>query len=152
LIESLIVADIAPVSYEHTQMDPIIAMRRVDLTNVETRGDAKVQITGVEPGLPDFLLQSLDLKEKRWKLNLDVLEAEMAKIVGFPDEISPTKVPTLFLSGANSDYVKSEYRQHIREIFTAARFAKIPKAGHWLHAEEPRKFEAAVAAFLKMAH
>ena len=152
LVESLIVADIAPVPYQHTQMDPINAMRRVDLSIVETRSDAKAQITGVDPGLPDFLLQSLDLKEKRWKLNLDVLEAEMVKIVGFPENIAATDVPTLFLSGATSDYVKSEYRQHIREIFTAARFAKIPGAGHWLHAEEPRKFQAAVAAFLKMAH
>ena len=34
-------------------------------------------------------------------------------------------------------------------LFPAARFAKIPGAGHWLHAEKPREFEAAVRAWLE---
>lgn len=147
---SLIVADIAPVAYTHTQMGPINAMRAVDMTKVDTRGDAKAQLTGLEPGVPDFLVQSLDLKSKTWRFNLDVLAAEMDKIIGFPDDIAPCGAPTLFLSGASSDYVRSDHRDLIREKFTAAKFAKIPKAGHWLHAEKPREFEAAVAAFLSM--
>ena len=147
---SLIVADIAPVAYSHTQMGPIEAMRAVDMSKVENRADAKSQLTGLEPGVPDFLLQSFDLKTKSWRFNLDVLAAEMDKIIGFPDDIAPCGAPTLFLSGASSDYVRSEYRDLIREKFTAAKFAKIPQAGHWLHAEKPREFEAAVAAFLSM--
>ena len=147
---SLIVADIAPVAYSHTQMGPIEAMRAVDMSKVENRADAKSQLTGLEPGVPDFLLQSFDLKTKSWRFNLDVLAAEMDKIIGFPDDIAPCGAPTLFLSGASSDYVRSEYRDLIRESFTAAKFAKIPQAGHWLHAEKPREFEAAVAAFLSM--
>ena len=147
---SLIVADIAPVAYSHTQMGPIEAMRAVDMSKVENRADAKSQLTDLEPGVPDFLLQSFDLKTKSWRFNLDVLAAEMDKIIGFPDDIAPCGAPTLFLSGASSDYVRSEYRDLIRESFTAAKFAKIPQAGHWLHAEKPREFEAAVAAFLSM--
>lgn len=149
-IVSLIVADIAPVAYTHTQMGPIDAMRGVEMTRVETRGDAKSQLVGLDPGVPDFLIQSLDLKTKTWRFNLDVLARDMDKIIGFPDDIPPCGAPTLFLSGASSDYVKSEHRDIIREKFTAAKFAKIPKAGHWLHAEKPREFEAAVAAFLSM--
>ena len=57
---------------------------------------------------------------------------------------------TLFLSGAASDYVKQAYRARIKELFPKARFAKIPGAGHWLHAQKPREFEAAVAAFLAL--
>jgi pimeloyl-ACP methyl ester carboxylesterase len=44
--------------------------------------------------------------------------------------------------------VLPEHRHLIRALFPAARFAKIPDAGHWLHAEKPREFEAAVAAYL----
>jgi len=55
---------------------------------------------------------------------------------------------TLFLSGADSDYVRPESRPVIKPLFPAARFAKLPRAGHWLHAERPRAFEAAVRAFL----
>jgi len=147
-VKRLIVADIAPVTYTHSQMGPIDAMRQVDLKNITSRAEAKVQLGDLEPGVPDFLLQSLDLKSKKWRLNLDVLTAEMGKIIGFPDITGQFDNPTLFLSGANSDYVKRADRDQIKTLFPAAKFAKIPGAGHWLHAEKPREFEAAVAAFL----
>ena len=80
---------------------------------------------------------------------LDLLAEEMPKIIGFPEIDGQFDGPTLFLSGAESDYVKPEYRERIRALFPAARFAKIPGAGHWLHAEKPREFEAAVRAYLE---
>ena len=149
-INKLIVADIAPVTYNHTQMGPLQAMRDVDMTTVNSRADAKAQLNYLDPGVDDFLLQSFDLKEKRWKLNLDVLAAEMPKIIGFPHVDGTFDGPTLFLSGAESDYVKPDYRPRIKQHFPAAKFAKIPGAGHWLHAEKPREFEASVSAFLDM--
>lgn len=147
-VNRLIVADVAPVAYGHTQQHNIDVMRRVDLTRVETRADALAQLSGLEPGLAEFFLQSLDLKERRWKLNLDALEANMASILSFPDLAGPFEGPVLFLSGANSSYVLPEHRARIRELFPKARFAKLPGAGHWLHAEKPREFEAAVRVFL----
>ena len=35
-----------------------------------------------------------------------------------------------------------------RSLFPKARFAKLPGAGHWLHADRPREFEEAVRVFL----
>jgi pimeloyl-ACP methyl ester carboxylesterase len=148
LVNRLVVADIAPVTYSHTQNGPIAAMRQVDLAQVENRSDAKNQLGTLEPGVADFLLQSLDMKTRRWKLNLDVLSAEMGKIIGFPQVTGRFDGPTLFLSGATSDYVQRDHRPAIKTHFPAAKFAKIPGAGHWLHAEKPREFEAAVSAFL----
>ena len=147
-INRLVVADIAPTAYAHTQMGPIDAMHRVPLTTITNRAEAAAHLTGLEPGVDTFLLQSLDLKEKRWRLNLDVLAAEMDKIIGFPEVTGQFDGPTLFLSGADSDYVKRSDRDHIKTLFPNAKFAKIPGAGHWLHAEKPREFEAAVNAFL----
>ena len=151
LIRRLIVADIAPVAYGHTQSHLIEAMRGVDLATVETRKDADTQLKPQVPenGVRAFLLQSLDVKEKRWRLNHDVLEAEMDRIIGFPAiDTAPFDGPTLFLSGADSDYVLPAHRDRIKALFPKARFARIPSAGHWLHAENPRAFEAAVRAFL----
>ena len=148
LVNRLIVADIAPVGYTHTQMGPIEAMRSVDMSRVERRSDAGEQLIGLDPGVDTFLLQSLDLKSKTWRFNLDVLAAEMDKIIGFPDVSGAFTNPTLFLSGAKSNYVRREDRDLIKGMFPTARFAKIPEAGHWLHAEKPREFQAAVAAFL----
>jgi len=152
LIRRLIIADIAPVAYGHTQIPLIDAMRGLDLSGPPTRSDAdrrlaaKVQDAGVRA----FLLQSLDLKATppRWRLNLEVLAAEMAQITGWPDLPGQFDGPALFLSGANSDYVGPEQRPAIRAAFPAARFAKIPGAGHWLHAEKPREFEATLRAYL----
>lgn len=148
LVRRLIVADIAPVTYGHSQMGPIAAMRRVDLDAVTSRADAKAQLGGLEPGVDDFLLQSLDMKAKRWTLNLDVLADAMDEIIGFPQVSGTFAGPTLFLSGAASDYVQNDARPAIKALFPAAKFAKIPGAGHWLHAQKPREFEAAVEAFL----
>lgn len=146
-VQRLIVADIAPVTYSHSQTPMIQAMRGVDLDRVDRRSDAAAQLD-LEPGVRDFLLQSLDLKQRRWQLNLDVLEREMPRIIGFPEIDGVYEGPTLFLTGAESDYVLPEHRERIRQPFPAAKFAKIPGAGHWLHAEKPREFEAAVRAFL----
>lgn len=147
LVRRLIVADIAPVTYGHSQSDNIDAMRAVDLRRVSRRSEAKALLQ-VDQDVKDFLLQSLDVKAKRWKLNLEVLDAEMEKIVGFPDVTGQFTGPVLFLSGALSDYVKPEHRPRIKSLFPNAKFAKIPGAGHWLHADKPREFEAAVRAFL----
>jgi pimeloyl-ACP methyl ester carboxylesterase len=148
LVNRLIAADIAPVTYSHSQQGPINAMRRVDLAHVTSRAEAKEQLGDLEPGVADFLLQSLDMKDRAWRLNLDVLAAEMDEIIGFPEIEGSFDGPTLFLSGAASSYVQPEHRARIKALFPAARFAKIPGAGHWLHAEKPREFEAAVTAFL----
>lgn len=152
LVRTLIVGDIAPVDYQTIDLAPLEAMKSVDLTNVTRRGDAGEQIVGLDAGLVSFLLQSLDLKQKRWVLNLEVLERDMGKIRGWPDVTGQFDGPTLFLSGALSDYVQSDHRPAIKALFPNARFAKIPEANHWLHAEKPREFEATVRAFLQMDH
>ncbi|MEZ5911543.1 MAG: alpha/beta fold hydrolase [Paracoccaceae bacterium] len=154
-VRRLIVADIAPVAYGHDQSRYIQAMRGLDLTGVATRGEAdrRLAATVPEEGVRAFLLQSLDLKADppRWRLNLDVLERDMAGIVGWHAPAGRFDGPALFLSGASSQYVQPEHRDPIRAQFPAARFAKIPGAGHWLHAEKPREFEAAVRVFLDRA-
>ncbi len=147
LVRRLLVADIAPVEYGHSQSHLIAAMRNLPLEGLQSRGEADAALArSVEDAsVRAFLLQSLDLKASRprWRLTLDVLEAEMDRITGWPAEITgPFEGPTLFFSGAQSDYVRPEHRPAIKALFPEARFAKLPDAGHWLHAEAPRPFEA----------
>ncbi|MFD1913862.1 alpha/beta fold hydrolase [Halodurantibacterium flavum] len=151
-VDRLIVADIAPVAYGHSQSHLIHAMRGLDLTGLTTRGEADRRLAEElrAPVLRAFLLQSLDLKAQppRWRLNLDVLEAEMDRIIGWPDISGQFDGPSLFLSGGASDYVLPEHRARIKALFPNSRFARIPGAGHWLHAEKPREFEENVRVFL----
>jgi len=149
LVGRLIVADIAPVAYPHSQNHLIQAMRAVDLSRVTRRSEAASQLAGVpDDGTRAFLLQSLDVSEGRWMLNLDTLEAEMPKIVGFPALDGTFDGRALFLSGEDSDYVRPGHRDAIEALFPRARFARLADAGHWLHAQQPRAFEAAVRTFL----
>lgn len=153
MVRRLVVADIAPVAYDHDQTRHIEAMRRLDLTGLTSRAEADRRLAEVveDAGLRAFFLQSLDLKAEggpRWRLNFDVLEAEMASVVGWPGTPGPFTGPALFLTGAESHYVRPEHREVIRALFPKARFAKLVGAGHWLHAEKPREFEEAVRVLL----
>lgn len=146
LVRRLVVADIAPVAYAHDQTQYITAMQAMDLNGITTRAEAdrRLAATVPEASLRAFFLQSLDIKAEggpRWRLNLDVLGAEMPKIVGWPDPQGVFDGPVLFLTGADSHYVRPEHRALIRPLFPKARFAKLPGAGHWLHADKPREFE-----------
>ncbi|WP_422072508.1 alpha/beta fold hydrolase [Tranquillimonas rosea] len=150
-VRRLVVADIAPVAYTHTQMHLVEAMQKLDLSQISRRSDADAQLAEHvdDRGVRAFLLQGLDVSGKAWKFNLDVLGREMDTITGWPDELDGSfDGPALFLSGGESDYVLREYRDRIRAFFPRARFAKLPGAGHWLHAEKPRDFEASLRAFL----
>jgi len=139
----------APVGYDHEQMQFIEAMKAVDLSRVEKRSDALEQLEAIEdPQLRAFFLQSLDIKARAWRLKLNALAAEMPKILSFPRCETAFDGPVLFLSGAESHYVTRDHRPEIKRLFPQAQFAKIPGAGHWLHAEKPRDFEAAVTAWL----
>ncbi len=148
LVRRLVVADIAPVAYSHSQQAQIEAMRRVDVASVSNRAEAEQQMQAASPAISAFLLQSLDLAEGRWRLNLDVLERDMGQITGWPEITGRFDGPTLFLTGALSDYVRAEHRATMKALFPKGRFARIPDAGHWLHAEKPKEFEAAVRVFL----
>lgn len=153
LIRRLIVADIAPVAYSHDQSRNARAMAGLDLTRIKTRAEADAALAKEieDPALRVFFLQSLDLRATppHWRLNLEVLQKEMPKIVGWPGTEGVFDHPTLFLTGALSPYVRPEHRETIRAHFSKSRFAKIPEAGHWLHAEKPREFEETVRVFLE---
>lgn len=153
LVDKLIVADIAPVTYGHTQMPLIEAMRALDLSTVTRRSDADKALAAAipDPGTRAFLIQSLSIAEGdvRWKLNLDVLGDEMDKILSFPRVEGSFNRDALFITGGRSDYVETAHRPAIRALFPDASFETIAEAGHWLHAQQPRPFVDSVNRFLK---
>ncbi|NOR63860.1 MAG: alpha/beta fold hydrolase [Rhodobacteraceae bacterium] len=152
ILRRLIVADIAPVAYGHTQARHIAAMQAVDMSVVTRRSEADKQLAATVAAVPlrAFFLQSVELGESgaRWTLNLEALAAEMPKIMEFPEFDGAFGGPVLMLSGAESDYVKPEVRPEILRLFPQTEFEAIEGAGHWLHAEKPREFQAAVEVFL----
>lgn len=158
MVRRLLVADIAPVAYAHTQRPLVDAMMALDLAGLDgQRAEADQRLAAAVPddGVRAFLLQSLSLRDgpPRWRLNLPALAAEMDHVTGWPAPPAGARFdgPALFLSGDASDYVRPEHRDVIRALFPAARFARLRGAGHWLHAERPREVEAVFRAFFDAA-
>ena len=151
-VNRLIVADIAPVPYEHSQISNIEVMKSIPIEKLTRRSEADEMMAEriAEPGVRAFLLQSLILSPdgNRWALNLDALEASMADIVGFPEVEGRFGRPALFLRGGNSTYVRDVHRPQIESLFPNARVESLAAAGHWLHADDPRGFLASVSRFL----
>lgn len=151
-LRRLVVADIAPVAYGHSQRHLIAAMHALNLEGLDLRSEAdrRLALSVPDAGVRAFLLQSLDLKAApvRWKLNLAALDAEMERIVGWPGTPGRFEGRTLFVRGALSDYIRDAHRDAIMAQFPAAEFTEIAGAGHWLHADAPREFEQIVARFL----
>ena len=151
-VRRLVVADIAPVAYGHSQLRYVRAMQGVDLAQVARRSDAEAALEGAVPEreIRAFLAQSVAVGPggAAWKLDLATLADRMDAIMGFPDLPGRFEGPTLLLTGGASDYVRPEHREAILARFPAARFESLPGVGHWLHAEAPGPFAAAVEAFL----
>lgn len=154
LLAGLIVADIAPVTYAHTHQPFIEAMLAMNLTDVRRRSDADPMLADAieNPMLRAFLLQNLVIEdgEARWRLNLKALNAGMPDLIGWPDALAGAAFqgPTLFLYGGASEYMGPEHETAVRAQFPTAGLEEIPGAGHWLHAEKPAEFLAAVQGWL----
>lgn len=150
----LIVADIAPVSYDHDHADVVAAMQALDLTRIERRSQADPLLADAIPSdaLRAFILQNIAIEDgrARWRPNLAALAANMPRLLSFPEALPFGRFdgPALFLRGGASAYAAGPTHDAIRARFPAARIETIAEAGHWLHAEKPELFLAAVEAFL----
>jgi esterase len=155
LIDSLIIADIAPVSYEHDFDDLIEAMLKLDLPSISRRSDADAALMSSisSPHIRAFLLHNLNFdsssKTYTWRPNLEVLLKAMPEITRFSLSDADTfSKPALFIHGANSNYVTPAGEKIILQRFPGATFEKLDNAGHWLHAEQPQAFIKSCEAFL----
>lgn len=151
-VARLVAVDIAPVAHAPALRGYIDAMQAVPLRPGLTRREADAMLATAisEPATRGFLLQNLriDGAAPAWRLNLVAIAAAMPAIEGFPDSDRRYAGPTLFVTGERSTYVRPEHHARIRALFPAARLATVAGAGHWLHAENPEGFLAAVTGFL----
>lgn len=154
LLRRLVVLDIAPVAYTHSQTYLIDAMEAIDLNGVRLRSQADELLAQHvrEAGVRAFLLQSLDVQSDppRWKMNLQALRQHMDQLIGWPGDLDGKQFynPTVVIAGAESDYVTDDGRGALRKHFPLGRIIRIPKAGHWLHADAPDETAGAVCGYL----
>lgn len=151
-VRRLVVLDIAPIAYSHTQTPLIEALLAADLSGITRRSeaDARLKASIHDAGTRAFVLQSLEVgPHARWKMNLTALRAAMTDLVGWPEGLTPRFTgPVLALAGARSDYVAAAGEAALRHYFPQVDLRRIEGAGHWLHAEAPEAVGNAVADFL----
>ncbi|XP_022357556.1 protein ABHD11 isoform X4 [Enhydra lutris kenyoni] len=158
LVERLIAVDISPVETTPSSNFPsyMAAMRAVDIPDGVPRSSARKladeQLSTVIQDLAErqFLLTNLVEADGRfmWRVNLEALAQHLDKIMAFPPQQESYPGPTLFLLGGNSKYVRPSHHAEIRRLFPRAHMQTVPHAGHWVHADCPQDFVAAIRGFL----
>lgn len=150
-LDTLIVADIAPVSYTHSFDHTVLALKALPLAGFSNRKQAESLLASRIPELSyrQFLLQNLILKDGKycWRLDLDIFQRMAPNISAFPnaDHLAPFTGKALFIAGGDSDFLKPG---DISSLFPEATFSTIADAGHWLHVQQPAVFTAWVENFL----
>jgi len=153
LVAGLVVVDVAPVTYHHSLVQYIEAMRAVDLGRVTRRTDVDHQLSKTipDPVMRAFLLQNLvrSGQSYAWRAHLDAIAQSLPELMRFPpSEGLAYPGPTLVIAGGRSTYVRPEHHRVIRQLFPKVEHATIAGAGHQVHADRPAEFLAALRPFL----
>ncbi len=156
LIDKLIVVDIAPVSYDskadgHLQV--MAGMRALNLQTLNNRKEAEEVLSQYiqDEGTRQFVLTNLQKQPAggyRWRLNLDAIEANYDSLRDQPASSQPFVKPTLFIKGADSNYIQAQHEEEIKALFPDAKVKIVMGAGHWVHAEKPQAVQKIVSDFL----
>ena len=86
-------------------------------------------------------------------MNLGALRSAQRSLLGYP-KLAPGiqfPGPALFFYGADSPYVTPAEQAAIGQRFPLARLRAVAGAGHWVYADQPEAFLAAVWGFLRGA-
>lgn len=155
LVRRLCVVDIAPVAYPAlSSFAPYVhGMRSLPLDQLPDRptADRLLEPYVADPTVRSFLLQNLrrEASAWRWQQNLGLLGDHLDDLAGWPElDADPYPGPTLWVAGADSDYITPEHAAAMRAQFPKAQLLTVKHAGHWVHAEQPQVFVGALRRFM----
>ncbi len=151
-IDKLIIADISHKRYPVHHDQILDGLNAIDLEKVKTRSGADENLSTYisEIGVRQFLLKNLYWVESGklgWRINLPILTAKIADIVGGID-VDKISRPTLFIRGGRSNYILESDYENIHNTFTNSLIYTIEESGHWVHAEAADEFYTTVMDFL----
>lgn len=143
LVERLCVVDVSPVQYRESDefRGFIDAMLAIDLGALGSRGEADAALTAAvpDPGVRAFLLTNLRREGDGWQWlpNLEVLRRDLSTLRGWPETDAVYDGPVLWIAGADSGYVRDEFREAMEARFPRVRRVTVKGAGHWVHSSQP---------------
>lgn len=153
-VQKLVVVDIRPQGDAPRHIHNLDALQSVNLSGVRSREDVDTALTPLISDIAVRRLLATNVKRAedgtyRWKINLHAITAGYAGIMGPVTASGQYRGPTLFVTGGRSPYVEESDRAGILAMFPDARFVRIERAGHWVHADAPEEFRRVVAEFLR---
>lgn len=153
-VDQLIVADIAPKPYAPHHQIILNALSSLDFSIIKDRktADEVLAKTIEEVPVRQFLLKNIyrvNPSQLGLRLNIAVLKNSSEEVGKSFDPSMHYVGKTLFLKGADSDYITSEDKPIIYHYFPHANLITINNAGHWLHAENPNDFKNTIDTWLK---
>ncbi|MFG0606566.1 alpha/beta fold hydrolase [Vibrio mimicus] len=151
-IRQLVVLDMSPVAYTQRRHDNVFAGLDAVLAQKPTSRSEVMSILAQHiemEGVRQFLGKSLmsDQNVMTWRFNVAALKAHYADILGW-DIIAKCRIPTLFIKGADSDYLTAQHQPMVQAQFSQAKAHVIANTGHWLHAEKPAEVLRAIRKFI----
>lgn len=153
LVQKLIVADIAPKAYSPGHQLIFDALLSVPIDEIKSRKEAEKFLEQKinDWGIRQFLLKNITRKKDKgfkWKMNLKSIINNYPNILKAIDSDTACECPSLFLKGANSNYILEEDYQEIKVLFPNANIKIIQEAGHWVHAEQKESTIIEIRNFL----
>ncbi len=153
LVRKLIVVDIAPKYYPPHHQDILESFKSLEISKMKSRKEADDALSKriSNPGVRQFILKNLgrnDKDEFEWKLNYEAIEKNIEVIGAGLDDDKIFNGPTLFIGGANSDYITEDDHSLVRKHFPQAEIESVAGAGHWVHAEKPNETTELIRRFL----
>lgn len=161
-VSSLIVVDVSPTLSPGAKYFPsylqcmlkissqLPEMEGVPLTKARNMVVEALEEVEEHLGVRQFLAANLiqvDGKLK-WRVNLDAIINNYQDLASFPKFDTKYEGPTLFVGGEKSEYISPSTKPDIMNLFPNAFIVHIPRAGHWVHSDNPFEFLECVIGFL----
>ncbi len=152
ILKSLLIQDIAPKSYPFIYENEVNSML-VDVSSARSRAEVDELMKPFVPN--DFIRMFLQMNLERdqngkyfWKLNVKGIAKARKLFEDLFSDLLPSNTPSLFILGANSEYIKNEDELIIKHFFKNVKIDFITDGGHYIHFTHTEEFMRIIHTFI----
>lgn len=159
VLNKLIIVDIAPRPYPLWHQQTLETVMKAPVTELHSREaiDDYLQDSIEDATERGFMIKNLRRANEnddpttgfRWKCNISEIARGYLKIAGFSTAEQTFNNKTLFISGADSPYIREQDYSIINSLFPNSKIITIENAGHLPHFQQADEFFERVDGFLR---
>lgn len=152
-VRSLVIMDIAPMTYPPLNLPYLRAYQEICKRNPKTRREAVQMLGEYIEDQPLILFLAKNICEEdggiQLSLNVDELIRQSDAICSFPAsaEGKTYEGPVLVLRAETTDYFTEESESYIQKYFPNYQLETVPQTSHILHVDNPEKVQKMLHSF-----